>query len=174
MFSSTSDFTTIARPAYLALALALHSTLPQTAFGQTLIEQSPAQEQIATEQKPKWEFLVASGALIPTGPQRGAIKRANLTAAQLSYVVRSHFAVNATFGWARSGDVAAGGAPKLDIFTYDLGGEVRPAQWMAGHGVTFSPLAGLGAGARSYVSRNNDVDATHQFTPYVSAGGEFG
>ena len=35
-----------------------------------------------------------------------------------------------------------------------------------------APFAGGGAGARSYISRDNYTDATHQFAPYLSAGGE--
>ena len=158
--------------ARIALAAAVLAGGASAAVAQTMTEQKPVQEQSATEQKPKWEFLIASGTLIPTGAQRGAFKRANLTTAQLSYVVRPHIAINSTLGWARSRDVASVGTPKLDIFTYDLGAEARASRWNAGHTMTFSPFAGGGAGARSYVSRSNDSDATHQFAPYVSAGGE--
>ena len=159
--------------ARIVLTVAILASGTSVANGQTMTEQKPAQEQSATEQKSKWEFLIASGTLIPTGAQRGAIKRANLTTAQLSYVARPHIAINGTLGWARSRDVASVGTPKLDIFTYDLGAEARASQWNAGHSVTFSPFAGGGAGARSYISRNNDSNAIHQFAPYVSVGGEF-
>ena len=180
MFSTTTDSDTVprtARPKYrviaqIALAAAVLASGTPAAVAQTIAEQKPAKEQIPSEQKPKWEFLVASGTLVPTGAQRGVFKRANLTATQLSYVVRPHLAITATLGWARSRDIAAVGTPKLDIFSYDLGGEVRPAQWIASHAITFSPFAGVGAGARSYIYRNNDVDARHHFAPYVSAGGE--
>ena len=159
--------------AHIVLTVAILAIGTSVAIGQTMTEKKPAQEQSASEQKPKWEFLIASGTLIPTGAERGAIKRANLTTAQTSYVVRPHIAINGTLGWARSRDIASVGTPKLEIFTYDLGAEARASQWKAGHSTTFGPFAGGGAGARSYISRNNDVDATHQFAPYVSAGGEF-
>ena len=122
----------------------------------------------------KWEFLASTGAVVPTAAQRDAIKRGNLAAAQLSYVVRPTLAITATLGWARSRDIASVGDPKLDVFTYDLGAEVRAPQWIAGHAVTFSPFAGVGAGARSYNYRSLDVDATHNVAGYLSAGGEFG
>jgi hypothetical protein len=44
--------------------------------------------QTTPEQKPGWEFLVPTGTVLPTGAQRAAVKRGNLTAAQLSYVAR--------------------------------------------------------------------------------------
>lgn len=166
---ASAKYRGIARIVLAAVVLAGGAS---AAVAQTMTEQKPVQEQSATEQKPKWEFLIGSGTLIPTGAQRGAFKRANLTTAQLSYVVRPHIAINSTLGWARSRDVASVGTPKLDIFTYDLGAEARASRWNAGHTMTFSPFAGGGAGARSYVSRSNDSDATHQFAPYVSAGGE--
>lgn len=180
MFSTTTDLDTgrrFARPkttpiARIALAAAILAGGTSASLAQAVTEQESVKENSATEQKSKWEFLIASGTLVPTGAQRGAIKRANLTAAQLSYVVRPHLALTTTLGWARSRDVASFGTPKLDIFTYDLGAEARSSRWNVGHTVAFSAFAGGGAGARSYVSRSNDSDATHQFAPYASAGGE--
>jgi hypothetical protein len=40
--------------------------------------------------------------------------------------------------------------------------------------VTFSPFAGVGAGARSYNYRKLDVDATHNLAAYGAVGGELG
>ncbi len=160
------------RIAPIVLAVVILASGTRTAVAQTLAEQKPVQEQSTTEERPKWEFLIASGTLVPTGAQRGAIKRASLTAAQLSYIVLPHLAITSTFGWARSRDVASFGTPKLDIFTYDLGAEVRSSQWKVGHTIAFSPFAGGGGGARSYISRSNDSDPRHQFAPYLSAGGE--
>ncbi|HEX4682308.1 MAG TPA: hypothetical protein VH277_06360, partial [Gemmatimonadaceae bacterium] len=121
-----------------------------------------------------WEFLVNSGTLVPTGVQRDAIRRANLTAAQLTYVVRPSFAITSTFDWARSRDVAVADDPKLDVFTYDVGAEVRAPRSMTGESVTFRPFAGAGAGGRSYNYRKLDVDATHDLAAYGSVGGEIG
>ncbi len=160
------------RIAPVALAVVILASGARTVVAQAVAEQQPVQEQSVTEPKPKWEFLIASGTLVPTGAQRGAIKRANLTAAQLSYVVRPHLAITSTLGWARSRDVASFGTPKLDIFTYDLGAEARSTQWKVGSTIAFSPFAGGGGGARSYISRRNDSDPRHQFAPYLSAGGE--
>ena len=180
MYNTTTKSSTVTRAksakyrriAPIVLAVVILTSWTRTVIAQPVAEQKPVQEQSTTEQKPKWEFLIASGILVPTGAQRGAIKRANLTAAQLSYVVRPHLAITSTFGWARSRDVASFGTPKLDIFTYDLGAEARSSQWKVGHTIAFSSFAGGGGGARSSISRNNDSDPAHQFAPYATAGGE--
>lgn len=119
-----------------------------------------------------WSLLVPSGAIMPTGAQSHAIKRGNVTAIQLAYAPRATFAVTSTFGWARSRDVAAADAPKLDVFTYDIGAEARAPRWLEGNGMSLMPFVGAGAGGRSYNYRKLDVDATHNLAAYVSAGGE--
>jgi hypothetical protein len=80
---------------------------------------------------------------------------------------------SSAFAWARSRDVASLGNPKLDVFTSDVGVEARPVQW-GGRAVSFSPFAGLGAGARSYNYRKLAVDATHNVAGYGTVGGEIG
>jgi hypothetical protein len=119
-----------------------------------------------------WELLLSSGALVPTGAQRDAIKAAQLSTAQLSYVVRSRVAVTAMFGWARSRDLTTIDHPKLDVFTFDVGAEARAPQLAVGQSASFTPFAGLGAGSRSYNHRSLDVDATHDIAGYAAAGGE--
>ena len=111
---------------------------------------------------------------MPTGAQRNVIKRGQLSAAQLTYVVRPALALNATLGWARTRDIATNGDPKLDVFTYDVGAELRANRWNANRAVTFRPFAGVGAGARSYNYRKLDVDGTHNASAYGSIGGEIG
>ena len=125
-------------------------------------------------QKPRWEFSVNSGRLFSAGTQPDVIKGADYTAAQLAYVMRPNLAVTGSLGWARSRDISAIGAPRLDIFTYDIGAEARADKRNLGGGVTFSPFLGGGAGARSYSYRNLPVDTTHDPAGYVSAGGELG
>jgi hypothetical protein len=120
------------------------------------------------------EFRVNGGAFVPTGDQRNVLKDAQVTAAQLSWLVRPTLALTGTFGWARSRDIASPDAPKLDVFTSDIGVEVRPARRLAERAVTFSPFVGVGAGARSYNYRRLNVDATNNFAAYASAGGEVG
>lgn len=132
-----------------------------------------AEAQTVPEQQPGWEFLVSGGTVVPTGAQRDAIKRGHLSAAQLSYRVHPVLAITATLGWARSRDIASTGDPKLDLFTYDLGAEVRARRWLVGD-ITVSPFAGAGAGARSYNYRSLHVAATHNLAAYASAGGEVG
>jgi hypothetical protein len=157
----------------------IHSALIAAATGCTLLTASNLSAQDTdTFAKPaaksRWEILVPSGTLVPTGAQHAAIKRGNLTAVQLTYVARPAFAVTSTVGWARSRDIAIVDNPKLDVFTYDVGAEVRAPNWIAGNAVTFTPFAGTGAGGRSYNYRKLDVDATHNIAAYGSVGGELG
>jgi hypothetical protein len=122
----------------------------------------------------RWELLATSGAVVPIGAQRNAIKTANLSAAQLTYVVRPALAITAMVGWARTRDITSAESPKLDAFTYDVGAEVRANRWNASQSLTLRPFAGAGVGARSYNYRSLDVDATHNIAAYGSAGGELG
>jgi len=144
-----------------AIGIAIASTL--SAQG---ADQAPAKQA-------RWEFQMTSGALMPTGSQRDAIRSANLSAAQLMYVPARSLAITSSFGWARSKDVAAAGAPKLDVFTYDVGAELRSPRAKLGT-TTIASFAGLGVGGRSYNYRKLDVDATHNASAYASAGGELG
>ena len=150
----------------------MHSALIAAAMGCTLVAPRSLSAQDST--KSRWEFLVPSGAVVPTGVERNAIKRGNLTAAQLSYAVRPSLAITSTVGWARSRDIATVGDPKLDVFTYDVGAEARASRWINGNAVTFAPFLGAGAGGRSYNYRSLDVDATHNVAVYGSAGGDLG
>ena len=119
-----------------------------------------------------WELLLSSGALVPTGAQRNAIKTAGLSTAQLSYVMRSRVAVTAMFGWARSRDLTTVDDPKLDVFTLDVGAEARAPQIAVGQSASFTPFAGLGAGSRSYNHHSLAIDATHDLAGYAATGGE--
>jgi len=159
------------RPGYSGIArIALAATM-LAAGAQAAGAQTPTATTTAL-QPAAWEFWVSSGALIPTGVQRDVLKNAALTVAQVSYVVRPPLALTGSFGWARSHDLASAGAPKVDVFTYDLGAEARAPQW--GHAVTFNAFAGGGVGGRSYNYRNLDVDATRNVAAYGAVGGEVG
>ena len=81
-------------------------------------------------------------------------------------------AIGAMVGWARSRDVGTAGDPKLDVFTYDVGAEVRAPRLLRDAPVSVMPFAGLGAGGRSYNHRSLDIDATHNLAVYGSAGAE--
>jgi hypothetical protein len=156
----------------------VQSILVAAVVGSTLASTNPLSAQDSTSQSPakagRWELTIPSGTLVPTGVQRDAIKRGDLTAVQLMYAVRPTFAITSTFGWARSKDVAAVDQPKLDVFTYDIGAEARAPQWLANETLSFSPFAGIGAGGRTYNYRKLDVDATHNLAAYASAGGDVG
>ena len=127
-----------------------------------------------TARQRSWEIRVTGGELVPTGDQRDAIEGAKLNALQVSWLLRPSFAITGTLGWARSKDVAAVDRPKLNVFTSDLGVEVRPSRWFAGNAVEFDAFAGVGAGARSYDYRNLDAKASHNLAGYAAAGGELG
>ena len=149
----------------------INSVLIAAAIGCSAVSSLSAQAtqaQATPAPKSSWELIVPSGALLPTGAQRDAIKRGNLTAVQLMYVIRPEIAITSTFGWARSRDVVTSGSPKLDVFTYDAGAEVRAPSWKT----RVTPFAGAGVGGRSYNHRKLDVDATHNLSAYASAGGE--
>jgi hypothetical protein len=122
----------------------------------------------------RWELQLPTGAFIATGSQRDQLKDAQVTAAQLSWLIRPRVAMVGTFGWARSRDLSTAGTPKLDVFTSDVGVETRTAEQFSDRTVSISGFAGLGAGARSYNYRSLDVDATDNLAAYASAGGELG
>ena len=133
----------------------------------TLSAQSPEQ---APARQGRWELLVPSGALMPTGGQRDAIRSANISALQLSFVPKPTLAITTMVGWARSRDLATAGDPKLDVFTYDLGAELRAPRAKS----SVTGFAGAGVGGRSYNHRKLDADATHNLSAYASVGGEMG
>lgn len=149
------------RAAFMALGIVLIST--RTAAGQG-----------SASQDKTWELRVTSGAFVPTGSQRASLTNAQVTAAQVAWVVRSSLAITGTFGWARSRDRGLVNTPKLDVFTSDVGVEARPKQWFAESAVSLSPFAGVGAGVRSYNYRRLDVDATNNVAGYAAVGGELG
>jgi len=157
-----------------AIARSTYRTASIIMTGIVVATAPAARAQTAPSARNTFEVLTSSGALIPTGTERSAIKDAPLSTIQASYVMHSRFAVTAMFGWARSRDLATANTPKLDVFTYDIGAEARAPQMNASESVSFTPFAGIGAGARSYNYRKLDVDATHNLAGYASAGGELG
>ncbi len=130
--------------------------------------------EVTTQAGSRLEILVPSGTLIPTGAQRDAIKRGNMTALQVNYVTNEMFVITSMVGWARSRDLTNINEAKLDLFTYDVGAEARAPRLFEGKTVTFTPFAGLGAGGRSYNHRDLAVDATHNVAGYGALGGELG
>lgn len=144
------------------------------ALGFFFVTAQASQAQSATSRADAIEFRVSSGAFVPAGAQRNALKDAHMTAAQISWVLHPAFAVTGTFGWARSRDVLSTASPKLDVFTSDIGGELRTAEWFAGRRVSFSPFVAVGGGVRSYNYRKLDVDASNNVAGYAGVGGEVG
>jgi hypothetical protein len=111
---------------------------------------------------------------VPTGDQRDFLKDAQITAAQLSYLVQPSVAITGTVTWARSRDRMSLNAPKLDVFNYDLGVEARPARWLPARALSISPFAGIGAGVRSYNYRKNDLNGATDVAGYGALGAELG
>ena len=141
------------------------------ATGSALMPHTVAAQDAPTQAR--WQLIVNEGKLLPTGEMRDVLSRANLTAATLFYSVHPALAVTTTVGWARSRDIATDEDPKLDVFTYDVGVELRAPQFALG-AVTIRPMLGTGAGGRSYNYRSLDVDAAHNLAGYGSAAAEFG
>jgi hypothetical protein len=133
-----------------------------------------AQDKTAVRPASPWQLVVSSGSFIPTGAQRADLGRGKVTAAQASYLARPGFAVTASFGWGRTRDVAAPDTPRLHVFTYDLGAELRAVRWLDGRHLSLTPFAGVGAGGRTYDYRGVTADASHNVAGYASAGGEVG
>jgi hypothetical protein len=154
--------------------LAVSALTMATLLAASATAEAQAGSDVSLDRQPRWNFIVTSGTMVPTGTQRDAIKRGALTVAQLSYLVHPALAVIASAGWTRTRDIASAGDPKLDMFNYDVGAELRANRWLADGPLSFSPFAGAGAGGRSYDYRSGDVDATHNLAAYASAGGEVG
>ncbi|MFL5619777.1 MAG: hypothetical protein ACJ79A_15445 [Gemmatimonadaceae bacterium] len=148
------------------------AVLSAVAVSVLLASANTARAQSAPANQNGWELLFSTGALVPTGVQRNVLKDAPLSTAQLSYVMRSRFAITTMVGWARSRDLASAGSPKLDVFTYDVGAEARTPRLVGGETMTLTPFVGVGAGSRSYNYRSLDVDATHNLAGYGALGSE--
>lgn len=128
-------------------------------------------------QPARWELLMTSGRFMPTGLQREALEAGNHSGAQVTFAARRHLALHSTLGWTRSHDVRNAGTsstPRLDVVSLDLGAEWRAARWLTTEGVSVSPFAGAGAGARMFNGRTMDGDARTAPTAYASAGAEVG
>ncbi|MEQ1857224.1 MAG: hypothetical protein ABL963_12165 [Longimicrobiales bacterium] len=161
----------VARPVQNVVRVALVAV---ATLGLTVFSANAAQGQSTVPQARAWEFRVPGGAFVPTGDQRDALDDAHVTAIQVSRVLRPQLAVTGTFGWARSHDLVTVGAPKLDVFTSDIGIEARSAERSIDGPVAISLFAGLGGGIRSYNHRNLHVDASHNLAGYGSVGAELG
>jgi len=129
---------------------------------------------VQAQETSRTSLRFSSGALIATGSQRNQIKDAQLSAVQVARKVGHGVAITGTFGWARSRDLATVDAPKLDVFTTDIGIEACSEEWFRTASTSLNTFAGIGGGARSYNYRKLDVDATNNLAGYIAAGGELG
>jgi hypothetical protein len=143
-------------------------------LGTILTTSGRAHGQPAAAATPGFELLVPSGTVVPTGAQGDDVKRAKLTAVQLSYGLHPKVVVTSTVGWARTTPLGLGPEAKLNLFTYDAGIEYRSPRRRTDGRVNFKPFAGAGVGARTHDYRNVDAATRHDLTTYASAGGELG
>ena len=132
-----------------------------------------AQDAVAYHSK-GFEVRPYVGAYIPTGDQRDLLKDAVLVGGQASYRLNPNFAVTGTLGWSPSEDRVTPGNEKLDLWSYDLGGELRAPSWFQSGAIDFTPYLGLGAGGRTYNYRDLDVNSKTNFAGYGALGGELG
>jgi len=130
-----------------------------------------ARAQSSGATKPGFEVLVPSGTVVPTGAQND-LKRAKLTAVQLSYGLRPDLVITSTIGWARTTPLDLGPEAKLDLFTYDAGVEYRLPRRSADRRINFKPFTGMGIGARAHSYRHVDVATTQNLATYAGVGGE--
>lgn len=144
----------------------------------TVLALAPLRVAAAQDQLPEpstatrpWGIRFTSGALVPTGAQRDAFSNAQLSGVGLSWRLLPSLDVTGGFSWARSRSEGLAARPKLDVFTSDLGLEMRTAAWSAGAMLTVRPFVGVGAGVRTYNSRVEDVDVTNHPAAYVALGG---
>lgn len=124
--------------------------------------------------EPRVSLLFPTGALIPTGGQRHVVKGAELLAVQLIWALRPTLALTGSVGLAHSRNLAAVDAPRVDIFTGDLGLERQLFARCQTCRVSVSGFAGVGAGARRYDQRGPGFEASTAFMGYGSVGGELG
>lgn len=144
------------------------------AFAILLTVSGLAQAQASATRKPGFELLMPTGTFTPKGAHDEDLKRANLTAVQLSYGLRPDLVLTSTVGWARTHATGLGADAKLDMFTYDIGAECRIPRRVGDGRFNVKPFTGLGVGARSYNYRDIDAATTHNLAAYAAAGGEIG
>lgn len=121
-----------------------------------------------------WAFQIASGKLYPTGAQRSGLTSGNYTSAQLSRSITSAFSLNASAGWARSHSAGTDEPPKLSIYTYDIGGELRAPQVRIHGRMSGNASIGLGVGGRSYDGSAAAFHAQRRASGYAAVGAEIG
>lgn len=112
------------------------------------------------------------GAFIPTGDQREMIDDAITAGVQGAYTVTSYLSIVATFSVTPSSDTRLTLDDDLDVFSYDIGAELRKSFTLTKTGVTLSPFIGLGGGGRTYDYRTRETHAESNVTGYGALGAQ--
>jgi hypothetical protein len=156
----------VVSPRLLRIAVMAAAIVSAVAAGEAVAVAQPSPH---TSQ---WDFMVASGNVVPTGAQSDALERGKLTTAQLTRQLTTSMSIVGTFGWARPRAALPETGSTIDLFVYDIGAEAHSPTLV--RRLTFAAFAGAGAGGRSYSYRDSGIDASHQASLYASAGGEIG
>lgn len=123
----------------------------------------------ATEPARRFDVAPFVGMYVPMGDQRDLLDDAVSVGLTASYDVHRYAAVVGSFSWTPTQTKALVASDDLDLFQYDIGVEGRyPFAFTSG--LTVQPFVAVGAGARTYRSRDLDVDAETDFAGYVAAG----
>lgn len=112
------------------------------------------------------------GAFIPTGDQREMLDDAITVGAQGAYAVTSYLSIVGTFSVTPSSDTRMSLNDDLDVFSYDIGAELRKSFIVSKSGMTLSPFVGLGAGGRTYDYRDLETHAASNLTGYGALGAQ--
>ena len=112
------------------------------------------------------------GAYLPTGEHQLDFKPAAMFGLQAAQELSSNLHVLASVGWTRGHNkFSAFPDDRTTIWQYDVGFELNEPQPLA-HGWVVRPLAGAGAGVRTYEYKNVNVGSSSCAAAYASVGGE--
>ena len=122
---------------------------------------------------PGFEVRTFAGAYIPTGRQADDFKAATTLGAALAREFGDHMHLLGSLSWTHGHNKFA----KLDddrtyIWQYDAGVEINALRELE-NGWLFRPLAGLGAGARTYDYAATNVGTNTCTAAYANIGSEF-
>jgi hypothetical protein len=111
------------------------------------------------------------GASIPTGDQRDLFKDATVFGLQAAVEIQPTFHLLGTFAWVPGVTKYTVAEDKVQIFQYDVGAELGFALPLSPT-MTFKPFAGLGAGARTFDYKADELATKTGAVGYGAIGSE--